>query len=292
MARFAVEHLFQEAGFEHFKEAVLPVVNLFLFALAAGFEMLAKFGDGGGEVFDAAIFGSDSADYRRMPAVSGHDKREHGVELFFEAVGPFAIGFVEDKNVADLHEASFHVLDVISEAGDEHDEDTVGETDDIDFVLTNADGFDEDLTLAGGVEEKGDFGGGTRESAEKTAGGHGADEDAVVAGVTLHAYAITEYGAAGVRAGGIDGDDANGFVALAVNGGEPIDDGAFAGPGGSGYAGEIGMAGVREKLFEELFGPRGMIFDSGDGTGDGTEVTLEDFVGGRVGGSGCHLELD
>ena len=216
-AVFAAENFFEQAGFEHFDEAILPVIDVFFFALAAGFEMLAEFVDGGGEIVDAAIFRGDGANDGRMPAIAGHDEREHGVKLLFEAISAFAIGFVEDENIANFHQAGFHVLDVVAEAGDEDDENAIGETDDIDFVLADADGFDEDLALACGVEEKRNFSGGTSQAAEESARGHGADENAGVAGVALHANAIAENSAAGVGAGGIDGDDADGLVALAMN---------------------------------------------------------------------------
>ena len=176
--------------------------------------MGAEFGDCFGEDVDALVFGGDGSNDRRMPAVARHHQREHGVELLFEAVGAFAIGFVEDEDVADFHQAGFHVLNVVAEAGDEHDDDAIGEANDVDFVLADADGFDEDLVLASSVEQQRDFGGGASEAAEKSASGHGANENSGVAGVALHANAIAENCAAGVGAGGIDGNDADGFVAV------------------------------------------------------------------------------
>src|SRR5215471_20047878 len=159
------------------------------------------------------------------------------MELFFEAVGAFAVGFVEDENVADFHQAGFHVLDIIAKTGDENDEDTIGEADDVHFVLADSDGFDEDLVLACGVEKERDFGCGTGEAAEESARGHGANENAVIACVTLHADAIAENGPSCVRAGGIDRYDADALVLFAVVRGEAIDEGALAGAGSAGDAG-------------------------------------------------------
>ena len=220
---------------------------MLLFALSAGFEMDAKFVDGGGESVNSDVLCSDGSNDGRMPAVSRHDERKHGVELLFEAVGAFAVGFVEDEDVRDFHEARFHGLNVVTEAGNENDDDTIGEADDVNFILADADGFDEDLFFACGVQDECDFGSGSRKAAEKTACGHGADEDAGVAGMALHADAIAENGAAGVRAGGIDGDDSDFLAGFAIVSGEAVDERAFAGARSAGDAGEIGGASVRKK---------------------------------------------
>ena len=79
---------------------------------------------------------------------------------------------------------------------------------DLDFVLTHADGFDEHVVFAGGVHQQRQVGGGARQAAEAAARGHGADEDAGVGVVLLHADAVAQNGAAGDAAGGIDRDDA------------------------------------------------------------------------------------
>ena len=62
--------------------------------------------------------------------------------------GAFSVGFVEHKDVRDFHEAGFHVLDVVAETRNQNNENTIGEAHDVDFVLTDAHGFDEDLALA------------------------------------------------------------------------------------------------------------------------------------------------
>ena len=89
-----------------------------------------------------------------------------------------------------------------------HDRD-VGGADDVDLVLSDADGLDQHDVLAGGVEDERDLRRGARQAAEMAARRHAADEDAGIAGVRLHAHPIAENGAAGERAGGIDGDDAD-----------------------------------------------------------------------------------
>ena len=77
---------------------------------------------------------------------------------------------------------------------------------DVDFVLSDADGLDDDDVAARGVEDQRDFARRARQAAEMAARGHAADEHAGVAGVRLHADAIAEDRAAGIRAGRIDRD--------------------------------------------------------------------------------------
>ena len=72
------------------------------------------------------------------------------------------------------------------------DDRDVGGADDVDFVLADADGFDDDDVLAGGVEHERGVAGRAREAAEMAARRHAADEHAVVGGVRLHAQAIAE----------------------------------------------------------------------------------------------------
>ncbi len=175
------------------------------------------------------------------------------MELLLQAIGSFAIGFVQDEDVADLHQSGFHVLNIVAKAWNKNDEDAIGETDDIDFILADANGFDQHLTLPCRIEEQSHFGGSAGQPAEKPARGHGADENACVRGVALHANAIAQNRASGIRAGGINGDDANGFLALAVIRGQAIDQRALARARGAGNAGEIGLPGMREQDAQQLF---------------------------------------
>ena len=59
--------------------------------------------------------------------------------------------------------------------------------------------------------------------------GHAANEHAGVFRVALHAHAIAEDGAAGVRTGGIDGEDADGSSGPTQLRRQPIDQRALAG---------------------------------------------------------------
>ena len=82
--------------------------------------MFTKFVDGVGEFGDAAVFGGDRAKDGWMPAIARHHQREHGVQLLFEAVAPSRSDLFRHENVADFHQAGFHVLDVVAQAGDQN----------------------------------------------------------------------------------------------------------------------------------------------------------------------------
>src|ERR1700752_2636509 len=109
--------------------------------------MLAEPFDGRGQLVNAAIFWGHGANDGRVPAIARHDEREHGVKLLFETIGAFTVSFVQNKDIADLHEPGFHVLDIIAETRNEHDQDAFGLADDVDLVLSDEDSFDEYLAL-------------------------------------------------------------------------------------------------------------------------------------------------
>src|SRR5207302_1162132 len=139
--------------------------------------------------------------------------------------------------------AGFHVLNIVAEARYKNDHYAIGEPYDVNFILANANGFNEDLALACRVEEQRNFGCGAREATKKSASSHGANEDSRVTGVRLHADTVAQYRSASVRTGGIDGDHANGFVLLSMVSGDAIDQRAFAGARSAGDPGEIGCTG-------------------------------------------------
>jgi hypothetical protein len=167
-------------------------------------------------------------------------------DFLLDAVGSFAVGFIHDEDVGDFHDAGLEALDIVPHAGDEDDECDVGETGDLDFILADADGFDEEDVLAAGFEDEGDIGGGEGESAEWAAGGHAAGVEPWVAGMFAEADAVTEKGAPGEGARWVDGDQANGLAGMAEVLGEAVDECAFAGTGRAGDADAEGAAGVWE----------------------------------------------
>src|SRR5258705_4205934 len=58
-----VENAFDETRFEEFEQVVAPVLGMFFFAFAAGFEMRAELCDGFGERVDAFVLGGDGSKY-------------------------------------------------------------------------------------------------------------------------------------------------------------------------------------------------------------------------------------
>ena len=95
-----------------------------------------------------------------------------------DPVGALAVGLVDDEDVGDLHQARLDRLDVVPHAGRQHHDATLGEAEDLDLVLADADRLDEDLVEAGGVEDVHGVGRRAGQAAEVSPGGHRADEDA------------------------------------------------------------------------------------------------------------------
>jgi hypothetical protein len=91
--------------------------------------------------------------------------------------------------------------------------------------------------------------------------GHAADEHAGVLCVRLHPQAIAEDGAAGERAGGVHGNDADGFVGLARFGGEAIDQRAFTGARRASDADEIGVSGMLKDVAHQRGRGGRLVFD-------------------------------
>ena len=152
---------------------------------------------GGGEGFaDASAFGGDGADDEWSPGIGAVREGEGRFQFTFQLVGAVEVGLVEDEDIGNLHNARLEGLNVVAVIGREDDKRDVGEPGDFDFVLADADGFDDDDIAASGVEEQRHIGGGWGKAAEMAAGGHGADEDAGVRVVLQHADAVAEDGAA------------------------------------------------------------------------------------------------
>jgi hypothetical protein len=59
---------------------------------------------------------------------------------------------------------------------------------------------------------------------------------------------------------------------------EAVDEGALAGPGRAGDADAYGMAGLGEAGGEQGWGLGGIIFDEGNGAGEGAGVALAEAV--------------
>ena len=102
-----------------------------------------------------------------------------------------------------------HGLDVVAEARRRDEHAHVGDLGHVDLALAGADRLDQDEVLAGGIEGVDHAYGRRRQPAQVAAAGQRAHEDAVVVERRRHADAVAEDGAAGHRARGVDGDDAD-----------------------------------------------------------------------------------
>src|SRR3989442_1058240 len=131
---------------------------------------------------------------------------------------------------------------------------------------------------------------GVRQAAQEAARGHRTDVDASIGGVTLHPDAIAQNRAAGERAGGIDGDDADSLLLLPVEGRQAIHQRALARTGSPSDAGQIGLSGRRKKASQDLDGSRVAVFDGGNGARDRADVTGANLVGPVVNSDGHKAE--
>ena len=86
------------------------------------------------------------------------------------------------------------------------------QVEDVELGLADADGLDEDAVEAEGVQDIGRVGRRRREPAVTVAGGHRADEDAVVVAEVLHADPVAQEGSAREGARRVDGQDADGMA--------------------------------------------------------------------------------
>src|SRR5205823_6854751 len=102
------------------------------------------------------------------------------------------------------------------------------------------------------------------QASEKATCGHAADVDPGISMVGLHANAVTQNGAAGIRTGGINSYDANCLIAPAIFSGQLVNQSAFACARSSGDADHPRLATVREERFQQLDGLRRAIFNGAD----------------------------
>jgi hypothetical protein len=163
-------------------------------------------------------------------------------------------------------------LHVITHARNQNDDGDVGQAHDVDFILADADGFDQDEVAAGGIEHAGDVGGGTGQAAQRSACGHAADVDARVGVVVLHADAVAQNRAAGVGTGGVDGNDAQGAAGPAVELSQLVDQRALAGSWRAGQAEDAGAAAEGEQRLEQIGASGGAVLHRADGARQGPGI--------------------
>src|SRR5919197_1980850 len=211
-------------------------------------------------------------DDRRHPLIAPQSQTLHNADLALHPLRALAIALVDDEDVGDLHDPGLDALHVVAHAGYQDQDRDVGEANDIYLVLPHPDGLNQNHVLAGRVEDSGDIRRCGCEAAQIAARRHRANVDAGIAVMSQHADAITENGAAAVRAGGINGDDAHGTLLLPIHACELIDQRAFAGTGRSSKSDDARLAGVWEQFPQHVGGLGDAVFDCADSSCQGTRL--------------------
>jgi len=189
-----------------------------------------------------------------------HGEPAAGV-LPLDPLRAFAIAFVDNENVGDFHDARLDGLHIIAHPRDQDDNGNVGQAHNINFILADSDGFHQHQIFSAGIEHGGHVGGGARQATEKSAGSHAANVNSGVGVVRLHADAVPQDGAAGVRTGGIDGDNSHGLVLLAIVPGQLVHQSALARAPRTGVSDDAGAAAIGKPCFQQLVGLGSRIFD-------------------------------
>src|SRR5262245_35432656 len=102
-------------------------------------------------------------------------ERKHGEYGPFHFFDSGAVAFVDDKDVADFHNAGLESLDIVSHAGNENDDGDVREPDDVDLVLAYSDSLNDNGVFARRIQNADDVSGRCGETAQVSSRGHAAD---------------------------------------------------------------------------------------------------------------------
>ena len=188
-------------------------------------------------------------------------QRQHRFDRCHRPVRPFPVCLIDDENVRDLHDAGLQRLDLVAAPGHDRDDRHVRGADDVDFVLTDADRFDQHDVFAGGIEDDGDLTGGAGKTTEIAPGCHAADENVCVTGVRLHPDAVAENRTAAERARRIHRDHSDRPAALADFADHAIDQRALACAWRSGDTDQIRAPAPREDAANEIRTGGGFIFN-------------------------------
>src|SRR5262249_58223774 len=119
-------------GFEEAQEAILPVRDMLATPFAAGFKVSTELVNGSSEFSDPLILRRHRPHDGRVPTLARHHQTQHRIELLIKPVSAFAIGLIENENVTDLHEAGFHVLNIIAESRNHDHENAIRQAHNID----------------------------------------------------------------------------------------------------------------------------------------------------------------
>ena len=167
------------------------------------------------------------------------------LEFAPEEVGAGAVGLVDAEDVRNFEEAGLHGLDGVPALGGEHHEHGVGDLQHRELTLPHADRLHEDAVVAAGVEEVDDVARRAGEPPEVPAGREGAQVDAGVLRVAVHAHAVAEDGPARPGRRRVDGHHRDPLPARAGGRDEAIGEGALPGARRPGDADDVGGAATR-----------------------------------------------
>src|SRR3954464_11977034 len=242
--------------------------------LAAGHHVAPVPLDLGQELVHPLVAGRHGLHDGRQPVAVLAD-RQHHLEVLGRLLHPVAVGLVDHEDVGDLQDSRLDGLDVVPQAGDGHHHDGVHRAHHVHLVLPHAHRLDEDPVEAGRVEQIDGVAGGAGQPAHGAAGGHRADEDAGIGVEGRHADTVAQQGAAGERAGGIDGQDAHRLPALADAAGETVHERALAGAGGTGDADHPRFSRLAVDPPDQLPLPRPAVLQDRDRPSESARVALE-----------------
>ena len=202
----------------------------------------------------------------------------HGADFTLHAVSAFAVTLIDDKDVGNLHDPGFDGLHVIAHARHKDDDRDVCQPHDVHLILAHAYSLNQDDVFATGVKRGGYVVCSAGQAAEESACGHAADVNAGISMVGLHANAVTQNGAAGIRTGGVNSYDADCLVLPAIFAGQLVNQRALACPRSPGDADHPRLATVREERFQQIKGFRRAIFNGADGARQGTHFASADAL--------------
>ena len=100
--------------------------------------------------------------------------------------------------------------------------------------------------------------------------------------MVLHADAITENCATGIRTAGIDGDDSDGAVFFAIVLRQLVDQRALARARRAGQADGSCASGMRKERFEQIDPARRVVLNRRDRTGERTGIAGTELVKGNL----------
>src|SRR5256885_2320994 len=194
---------------------------------------------------------------------------EHQLKLMAQAVGPWPVGLVHDKDVGDLHQAGLERLDRVPRFRDQHDDAAVRGARNVELTLSDTNRLDKYLLNTEGIEDVGDFSRRRGETAKRPTRRHRTDEDAGIEGDGLHTNPIAEERSTGKWRGRIDGNNTHRLSSRTVGGNECRGQCALPGTGRTGNTDAPRPTKARMKCREQELEAPAVIFDDANGSRQG-----------------------